>query len=156
MRNYIFSVISFSAIGTVALGLLPLEEGVLKKAFMLVLSLIMILVIGEPVLSFIKTYDDSFFDDISSIEENTYEATWLETLGDITKKEADDAVLRLISEEYSLKKDEIKVDCSLKKEENAFSLESVTVILSGKGAFINPRRVESFLNENLGCSCTVK
>lgn len=157
MQDYIFSVISFSAIGTVALGLLPLGGEALKKAFTLLLSLIMILVIGEPLISFIKSYDGSFLNDLSSTTEaSSYEAVWLETLGNITKKDADAAVLRLLSDEYSLKEDEIEVDCTLKKEENAFSLECVSVILWGKGRLVNPGRAESFLSEKLGCKCTVK
>ena len=155
MQEYIFSVISFSAIGTVALGLLPLGNEALKKAFTLLLSLIMILVIGEPLISFIKNYDGSLLNNMASTEPSAYEAVWLETLGDITKKDAEDAVLRLISDEYSLKVDEIEVDCTLKEEENFFSLDCVSVILSGKGMLINPGRVESFLSEKLGCKCTV-
>ncbi len=156
MEDYIFSVISFSAIGTVALGLLPLGDDILRKAFTLLLSLIMILVIGEPLISFIKNYDDSFLKNISITEASPYDAVWLETLGNITKKEADVAVLRLISDEYSIEEDEIEVDCTLKKEGDGFALEEVRVILSGKGRLINPGRVESFLNEKLRCKCRVK
>ncbi len=156
MQDYIFSVISFSAIGTVALGLLPLGDDALKKAFSLLLSLIMILVIGDPLISFIKSYDGSFLESISVAETSSYEEVWLEALGDLTKKDADAAVLRLIAAEFSLNEDEIKVDCLLKKTENSFALDDVDVILSGKGKLINPRRVESFLNEKLGCKCRVK
>ncbi len=156
MKDYIFSIISFSALGTASLGLLPVGEGVIKKAFTLLLSLIMILVIGAPLVSFVKKYDNSAFSEILSIETYSYEDAWLETLGDITKKEADEAIVRLVSDEYSLDEDEIRVDCTLKKAENAFSLDSVEVFLSGKGLLINPGRVESFLNKKLGCGCKVR
>ena len=156
MKDYIFSVISFSAIGTVALGLFPIGDGALKKVFLLLLSLIMVLIIGGPLISFIKNYDDFALDKISSTEVFSYDEVWHETLVNITKKEADAAVLHLISEKYSLKEDEIKVDCTLKEDGGAVALEDVKVILSGKGLLVNPERVESFLNEKLGCECTVK
>ncbi len=156
MKDYIFSIISFSALGTVALGLLPAGEGVLKKTFVLLLSLIMILVIEAPLVSSMKKYDASFFSELINTETYSYEEVWLKNLGNLTKNEADAAVLLLISNEYSLSENEIEVDCTLKQEENAFSLLKVNVFLSGKGMLVNPSRVESFLENKLCCECTVK
>ena len=156
MQDYIFSVISFSAVGTVALGLLPLGGEALKKAFTLLLSVIMILIVGEPILSFIKSYDGELNYDLSGTEYSSYEEVWLETLENITQNDADDAVFRLISEKYSLGEDEVSVECILKREGDTFSFEKVNVSLSGKGNFINPGRIENFLNEKLGCECIVK
>lgn len=156
MQDYIFSVISFSAVGTVALGLLPLGGEALKKAFTLLLSVIMILIVGEPILSFIKSYDGELNYDLSGTEYSSYEEVWLETLENITQNDADDAVFRLISEKYFLEEDAVSVECTLKREGDTFSLEKVNVSLSGKGNFINPGRIEYFLNEKLGCECIVK
>lgn len=156
MKDYIFSVISFAAFATASLGILPCGEGVLKKTFLLLLSLIMILVIGSPLVSMVKDLDISLFSDMVSMEAASYEAVWLETLETLTENEVEAAVLRLVSDEYSLDKNDITVDCILKKEENSFSLEKVEILLSGKGRFVNPSRVESFIYEKLNCECKVR
>lgn len=158
MKEYILSVITVAALGCIANGICPEGEGQgLKKSVLFIMSLLLIVTVGKPIISFVSAFDgDELSDIVFSSEGLGYNEVWSDTVKNITATEAEKAVTELISEQFGLEEDCFSVRCGISEKENAYAIECVNVELFGAGMFTNPRKIELFLSKYLGCECDVR
>lgn len=158
MKDYILSVITVAALGCIANGVCPEGEGQgLKKAVSFIMSLLLIVTVGKQIISFVSAFDgDELSDIILSSESLGYNEVWSSTVKNITATDAEKAVAELTSERFGLEEDCFSVKCEISEKENAYVIDRVTVELFGAGMFTNPRKIELFLSEYLGCECDVR
>lgn len=157
MREYILSVISVAALGCVALGVCPEGEGQgIKKTVSLIMSLLLILSVGSPLMGLIESFNIEEAKNSLFPSAYDYEEAWLGTFMSITEEEVRLAVCDILTSEFGLEEDDFSVCCVLEEYEDSFKVKSITVRMRGKGLLKNPRGIEAHLTELLGCDCSVK
>ncbi|MBE6538217.1 MAG: hypothetical protein E7671_01970 [Ruminococcaceae bacterium] len=159
MRDYILSVISVAFCGALVNAIAPWGEGKkLKKALSLIVSLLLIVSVAKPIISFVNSADGydigALASGIYSSKEN-YDKYWQKTLVEVTDESARTYVYELMLSEFGLSDDDFSLECKISQGGDVISLDSIKITLRSTGIFVNPRRIESFIGEKFGCECEV-
>ena len=159
MRNYVLSVITVAFCGCIAKMFLPEgEEKSIKKAFSLIVSLLLIVSVAKPAISFMNSADSYDIGKAvsgayaSSVE--NYSAKWQETLGEVTSDGLKDYISELLTENFGLSEENFLLECNAIHKGDEIKVEKIEITLIGAGVFTNPRKIESYV-EGLGFECNV-
>lgn len=160
MRGYVLSVISVAFCGCIARNILPDGDGKnIKKAFSLIVTLLLILSVARPVMTFINSADgydvQKAASGIYSSSAENYDKRWQETLAEVTSESLKGYISELLLTEFGLSDDNILTECSIVHEGDEINVGSIEITLIGKGMLINPRKIEALIEEKLGIECNV-
>lgn len=160
MKNYILSVIAVAACGGVVNAICPDGEGKsLKKAVSMIMSLFLIIAAAKPLISLIKAVQTQDSGDIveyfTKSQNENYGGVWSETLNDITSRSVEIYVSKVMEEDFGIDIENFDIRCEIAELNGEMVLEDVTVVLSGSGILHNPRKIQTSIEDILGCECTV-
>jgi hypothetical protein len=84
------------------------------------------------------------------------EAVFREELDGITEQVVVDGVINTMKERFSVESRQCRVQVAVRTQETGqVIVESLTVILSGAAVLKNPRTIQAYWEQTLGCACTV-
>lgn len=157
MREYILSVIAVAALGSIAVGICPGGEGQgIKRTVSLIMSLLLILSVGKPLLGLTDAFDMEKFKEKFTYSGDSYEEAWHSTIVGVTEAGVRSAVSDALINGIGLGEDDFSVTCELSELGDVLELKSITVELFGGGLLKNPRSIEAELTDVFMCECTVK
>ena len=155
MKEYFITLITVSLVGGMIVTLLP--DGNTSKHVKLLCSLCVVACIIFPISSFFG----DFFDKESVVGIFRYEEDESYNYDEIYNNSLTE--YELINAQVSLKQEIIQgigvsddaFDLKIITDENngVICISSVTVRIYGSGLTVNPREVEKYVSERLGCPC---
>ncbi len=164
MKNYLIGVVWAVVIGTVV-ELLPPDEGKQTTVFRLLVSLLILCVIANPMLTLLQEGPDVLLDRIrSAIEEINIEggalsdryaeqtAAYIRTA---SESKAEDAIGALLAERFGISAEDSRVEVVLGGAGDEIKLDCVTVVLSGRAVLADPYTIEAYLSTLFGGAAVV-
>ena len=167
MSNYLYSVICTVAVAGIALLTLPgNSRGSMKKHLGLVCSLCVLCIITSPMTELVKSVreffesggelifgqmgkeeKDELYDDYKSIYNKYLEGGYGSNIGQAVK----DSLLK----KFGIPPQELRVLTAFSDEDGDGVREpyKITVVMSGRAVFRNPREIEGFISDLFKCMC---
>ena len=132
-------------------------DGSVKKYIRLVCSLSVLCALVSPLISLAKEGDFSPSDwwDSEKNEEINYDEIYKESLKNHEIKTAETTFKQSVISELSIDPSDFDVLFHTVTKNGKEELSSVTVILRDKGVLADPKKITSFVNNELGCSCVI-
>ncbi len=160
MKEYFISVLGASLAATLVGILTPDgERGGISKLLKFLTSLFLICVIVTPLTEVVRSLQDIADGtlDLPGIEEEVkpdYEQQRDEALASASKTYFVQALTQMLEQEFSIASGEIRCIVTWTQTENGDDRpKRITLVLSGGAIWKDPKRMEAFVTELLGCEC---
>ena len=157
MKEYFIGIISVVFLGGAMISLSP--KGY-EKQLRLLCGFCSVAVILFPLFSFVGNGENPF-DGLASLfsqeeyQEEYYEEIYNDSFLVSEKKSAEKILKNDIIQEISADYDSIDVNIVLEQNNDEFYISSVEVMIYPSGVNIDPRSIEKYVKDALGCECRV-
>lgn len=160
MKSYLLTLIAASLMATLVGFLSPNgEKGGMAKHIKLLTSLFLVCVLIAPLKSAAEGLRSLIDGDweipwAESTDKENYQSEMQDAVNSASKSYFTDMLTQTLEQKFAI--DTGNIRCTVRWEESAEALSptQVTVFLSGKAIWKDPKAIESFVSELLGCECT--
>ncbi len=150
MNAYFLSLLG-AALLAALIGMLS-PDGGLGKTLRLLTSLVLVCIIVAPIPGLITKWNE-----IPGQTENEYQFDFSEqsqtALDSAARSYFARALTAHLEETFDIPQGEIRCIISWSELENETKPQHITLILSGSAKWKNPKTIQSYVSELLGCSC---
>ena len=157
MREYFVSVIVVALVGGMMISMLPDESG--TRHLRLLCSLCTIACMVAPVAAFFDGgFDDEHVLDMFDTEfetDNIYDEIYNNSLNDHSRINAEISLKNDIIQHFSAPNDAFDVKIVLQENNVVNCISSVEIRIYSSGLAIDPREVEKYVFDKLGCDCSI-
>ncbi len=159
MKVYIISLISIAAVAALVEIFSPKR---FEKYMKLVLSLCVVCVLTGPFVSIVNTLYGISNGDVSDIwdlspsgEHEDYDKIMYDTILAAGRENVRQGIGQVLRERFGIPYEECKVsvDITYDEENEEFSVNKVTLVLSGASIWRDPYEIEEYIEKLLGCEC---
>lgn len=136
------------------------ERGGIAAHVRLLCALFLVCVIISPIKDVLEKVrgwangDTPFFEEDGG-NKGEYEDIFKGASDDASKRYIAEMLTRSIEEKFSLESGTVRVAINWNEGKDTLTPRRVTVILSGKSIWQDPRKIEGFVTSLLGCECAV-
>ena len=159
MKAYFLSLIAASMIAALVGILSPNgEKGGIAKHMKLLTSLFLVCVLISPLketLTGLRAWLDGDFGlpGVEIPEEDSYKQQMDEALQGASTTYFTQMLTQMLEQQFSIATGEVRCNVQWQIESGTLTPVRVTVILSGKAIWRDPEKIETFVQELLGCEC---
>ena len=155
MQGTVLALFGASLAAGVAELLLPHENGGTAKLFRFLISLVILLLILTPFLSFLQQSDELLSGEIAFEEsvQTNYEQLFSDTVNAQGKAEFEEGLYTLLEREHGIPRKNVTL---LVRFDADGSLGSISVFLAGSSILKDPDALERALSQKLGCTVEVR
>ncbi|MBQ7391359.1 MAG: stage III sporulation protein AF [Clostridia bacterium] len=158
IKTYMLSIFATALLITVVDILAPTSTGSgLSKHLKLVTSLVFICILISPTVSLAQRLDEiadgNWELDIEGEMEDHYAEELQNALDDASRQYFEGMLKETLCQEFEIAEDNLRVHVEWQNENNDWHPKKVTVILSGKGIWKNPAKIEEYVSSLLDCDC---
>lgn len=137
--------------------LYPDDKGGVRKALDLCLSLCLLCAVIAPIGGMIAEAKEEI--DLSGLElpdiDASADSAIYAALAEASRGEIEVKLAELIGKRFDLEEDEVGVSASVMADENGITITRITVWLSGRGVFTDPREIKSFVSDYTDAECEI-
>ena len=157
MSGYFILIIGVTFLGGAITVLSP--KGY-EKHLRLLCALCVLSIVMVPMFSFIADGSNSI-ENLAKLfsgeeyQKEVYEEIYNKSLVESEKENAEEILKNGIKQALSIKSDSFDVNIVLAENSDGFYITSVEVIIGVSDVGIDPRSVEKYINETLGCECEI-
>jgi hypothetical protein len=159
MREYLMSLIIAALLVGLLGALVPEGEGGgLRRYVTFIGCLCVLILLISPVthmLGFMSELSDGDIDISFDTQDGQYEQQFKQYITSLGEDSITAELTRVICEKFDISEQECHVKIDTYDANGEMAIGRVTVILSGKAIFRDPYEIEQYVNELLGCECTV-
>lgn len=159
MKTYLLTLIAASLI-VALIGILSPdgEKGGIAKHMKLVTSLFLVCVLIAPlqtVIEGLQSLIDGSFEIIGTENdyEEDYRAEMESTLDHASTSYFTEMLTQTIAEQFSISPSDLRCEVAWQTDGDGLTPSGVTVILSGKAIWQDPKAIANFVTELIGCEC---
>jgi len=155
MKEYFVSVIAVSLVGSMLITLAP--SGGLSKHIKLLCALCTVACIAFPLVSFfddrgiVNDIENAF--DIHLEEEQVYDEIYNYSINEYGALNAELTLKNEISKALDIRDDAFDVKIVRGEKNGVIYISLVRIYLYSNGLTVDPRKLESYVEERLGCGC---
>lgn len=156
MKAYFFSVLAVCLSATL-LGILSPDGkgGGLARHFRLLAALVLLAVLASPLPALLQKAQAGLLLSVEKIrdaEEGDARAEWEKTMENTSKDYFVSSLTSLLETRFSIPTGEVRVGVEWSDGDEVLPLR-VTAVLSGNAIWKDPREIETFVTDLLGCPC---
>lgn len=159
MKQYLLTLIAAALLAALVGILSPDgERGGIAKHMRLLISLFLVCVLIAPLRGVIINLQDLINGDFSLPElglenEDDYRQQMENALDDASVNYFCDMLTQSIESQFSISPGDVRCRVDWQREGERLSPTRVTVILSGKAIWQDPKPIQAYVSELLGCEC---